>query len=123
MRSIMILLIALGILLLPCQGFTQTRVSNNQAALQQGEKCFEGNVLVRIKLKNGEKVEGALLEKTTDEVKICRKSNTQLIATNDIEEIKTKMTGKQRFRHTFKVLGIAWGVSMLATLILYGSNK
>jgi hypothetical protein len=123
MRSLIILLIASGILLLPCQGFAQTQVSNNQAAIQQGEKCFEGNVLVRIKLKNGEKIEGGLLEKTPEDIKVCRKGNSRLIATNDISELKTKLTGNQRFKHTIKVLGIAWGAIILYGLIRYGASK
>lgn len=123
MRSIITLLIAFCILLLPCKGIAQTQPSNNQASIQQGEKCVEGKVLVRIKLKNGEKIEGGLIEKTTDEVKVCHKGNTQLFATKDIREMKTKLTGNQRVKHTFKVLGIAWGVLFLLSLVLYGTRR
>jgi hypothetical protein len=123
MRSIISLFIAISILLLPSQSFAQTQSSNHPGSSQQGEKCSEENVLVRIKLKNREKLEGGLLEKTSNDVKVCQKGNTRLIATNDIRELKTKMTGAQRFRHTLRILGVACGATILFGLILYSASR
>jgi hypothetical protein len=115
MRLITTLLLAFSFVFLPCKGFGQQQSGKTQTSIQQGEPCAAGNVPLRITLKNGEKVDGGLLEKTNDTVKICRKGSTRLIATNDISELKTKMTGNQRFTHTLKVLGICWTV-----LIIFG---
>lgn len=123
MRSNITLLMALSILLLPCQGFAQTQPSGSQAPIQQGGKCFEGNVQVRIRLKNGEKIDGGLMEKTTDEIKVCQKGNLQLFAASNVAEMKTRMTGDQRFKHTIKVLGIAWGAIVLFGLVVYGTSR
>jgi len=120
MRFITTLLLAFGFVFLPCKGFAQQQLGNNQSSIQQGEPCAAGNVPLRITLKNGEKVDGGLLEKTDREIKICRKGSTRLIATNDISELKTRMTGIQRFTHTVKVLGITAG-AFIATGLILGS--
>lgn len=123
MRSIMILLLTFSFLLLPCKGFAQRQPDNGQASIQQNEPCTAGNIPVRIKLKNGEKVEGSLLEKTAEEVKVCLKGNTRLIAANDIKELKTRMTGNQRFTHSIKVISIFVGAVIAYGLLRYASIK
>jgi hypothetical protein len=122
MRFTTILLLVFSFVLLPCKGLAQKQ-SNNQASIRQGEPCTAGNVPVRIKLRNGDKVDGGLLEKTDDAVKVCRKGNTRLIATNDIRELKTRMTGNQRFTHSIKVISIFVGAIIAYVLLRYASIK
>jgi hypothetical protein len=123
MRFITILLLVFSFVFLPCKGFAQQQSGNNQTSIQQGEPCTAGNVPIRIKLKNGDKVEGSLLEKTAEEVKVCRKGTTRLIAANDIKELKTKMTGSQRFTHSVKVISIFVGAVIAYGLLRYLSLK
>jgi hypothetical protein len=120
MRFITILLLVFSFVFLPCKGFAQQQSGNNQSSIQQGEPCAAGNIPVRIILKNGEKVDAGLLEKTDREIKVCRKGSTRLIAANDVSELKTRMTGSQRFTHTVKVLGIT-AVAFIAIGLSLGS--
>jgi hypothetical protein len=122
MRTITIMLATLSFLLLPCNSFAQIQSNNQPSASPQGAKCRTGTISVRIKLISGEKIEGGLLEKTDDAVQVCKRGVSRTIATTEIDEINTRMTGNQRVRHTFKVLGIAWGVSILLGLMAYGTQ-
>lgn len=118
MRSLMILLLVIHLLLIPQQSFAQTQTTVPQSVLQ-GATCREGNIQVRVKLKTGEKIKGGLLEKTDDAIQVCDNGISRNVSTTEIKEIKTLMTGSQRTVHTFKVLGIAWGISLLFALAGY----
>jgi hypothetical protein len=109
MYRLTIPLLVFSILILPCKGFAQNSPENHPATTQQSERCGVQIVPVHIKLKSGKKVKGGLLEKTADQVKVCRKGSVILVSTDDIEDMKTKMTGNQRFTHSVKVLGIFVG--------------
>jgi hypothetical protein len=123
MYRLTIQLLAFSILILPCKSFAQNLSGNQPATVQQKARCGSEIVPVHIKLKSGEKVKGGLLEKTADQVKVCRKGSVILVSTDDIWEMKTKMTGHQRFAHSVKVIGIFVGAIIAFGLLRYLAVK
>jgi hypothetical protein len=122
MRSLTILLVAIHLSLFPYPGFAQTQSTALQS-VPQSASCREGKIQVRIKLKNGNKVKGGLLEKSDDAIQVCDNGISRSFSTSEIKEIKTLMTGSQRTLHTFKVLGIAWGIAILLGLARYLASE
>lgn len=118
MRLITTALLIFGILFMPCKGFAQSPPIG-----QPVETCGPTDMPVQVKLKTGEKVKGDLLEKTDQQIKVCRKGSTFWIPTNDIRDLKTRMTGKQRFRHTLRVLGIFIVVATIHGYLRYAANS
>jgi hypothetical protein len=123
MYRLPIQLLAFSLLILPCRGFAQNPSGSPTATVQHSEKCGVEIVPVHIKLKSGEKVKGGLLEKTADQVKVCRKGSVIRVSTDDIWEMKTKMTGNQRFTHSIKVIGIFVGAFIAFGFLRYLAVK
>jgi hypothetical protein len=112
---------AFVVLLLPGTPLAQTGPFAQQSASPPNEVCQPSKVHVKIKLITGETITGNSIAINKDEVKLCRKGLVQAIPGDQIREIKSRQTGRQRFRQVARVVGLTF-VSFIAYGLIRASQ-
>jgi hypothetical protein len=122
MRCITTLLLLFSLIFLSVPGLAQQSAAGQPTATQENEPCEAGSVPVTIKLRGGGKLEGALIEKTAETISICEKGRTRVVETRNVSQLKTRMTGEQRLKHSLRVIGIFFTVSFIVSYYRYRAN-
>jgi hypothetical protein len=122
MRCFTTLLLLFSLSFLSVPSLARQSVGRQPASAQENEPCEAGSVPVTIKLRGGGKLEGALLEKTAETISICEKGRTRVIETRNVSQLKTRMTGEQRLKHSLKVIGIFMAFSIFFSYLRFRAS-